>query len=230
MQRKILRFIENLFYYVTLAFAIAFMLISIGTIIINLNTLTDEANNIMAMTAVFTVNSAIAGFIHNIRIKRRDRARHLNEKFENEDYRRARTLARRIRDVDNQGNVTPSVLERLINGETGEDVIRLREECGLTEFDQEKLQESLIFVFNFWEEIYLELVSGNSDEAYLREQLFDIFITQYKRFHFWLKRYEEVNCPEQYKHLTAFYLYAKKLAHDSGLTMSQKLHRWWYGL
>ena len=231
MYRKFLKFIENIFYMISIVLAVVFMFLCIWAIYINIHDLKVAADNIMAIAAVFTVNSAIATFIHNIKIKRQDRARKLYEDFENSDYREARRLARNIREVYKQGEITPVILEKLINNiQDDERVIDLRNRANLTVDEQGKLLESLIFLFNYWEQIYFEIIQGTSDENYLMEQLSGVFVSQYERFNFWMKKFIRENCPEQYRHLTDFYLYTKKYLVNENLTLSQKINKWWRGL
>lgn len=230
MQRKLLMILENIFYVFSILISIIFLFLSIVATIENLINGNSDFDNVMAMTSIFTINSVIASFIHNIKIKRKDRAIKLCEDFEREDYRDARKLTRSIRDIDKKGEIPPVVLEGLINNVKNKKVNKLRKRCGLTEEEQSKLQESIIFIFNYWERIYYELKDGVADEEYLNEQLMGVFIGQYKRFEYWLENYLNDNCLEQLEHLQELYSYAQNKTKNYHLTFSQKLHNFFCGL
>lgn len=221
---RLLRFVESLIFFLSVIIAlltfVAFVLsILAGFICIELLT---------AQATIFTASTGSAFFLHNLKLKRIDRAHKLYEEFENADYRQARKLLRALREPYEKGEITPVHLEKLIyNDRIDTQVKKLKEICGFSDEEQEKLLESLIFTFNFWEKVYIEIVRGYSDEWYLREQLFGVFIIQYERFHFWLKKYIKSNVPLQYSHFKDFYVYAKRVTNNSNLTLSQKIRKWW---
>lgn len=197
--------------------------------VVNFKNLPDQknVNSLTALATVFSAMTAVAFFLYSLRLKNIDRAHKLCEEFEGSDYRQARRLLRALREPSENGEISNDILRKLLNNNwNDEEIKKLRDKYNLTE-NYSCFQESLIFTFNYWERMYIEIVRGHSNEWYLREQLFEIFISQYDRFLFWLEEYVKTNSPSQYRRLGYFYLYAKQVTNNSNLTLSQKIRKWW---
>lgn len=60
--------------------------------------------------------------------------------------------------------------------------------CNLTEYDCKKLEESVIFTFNYWERVYNVIKYNFANGDYIKEHLSQVYVSQYERFSPWIEK------------------------------------------
>ena len=105
--------------------------------------------------------------IHEAKIAfdKNENAFRLIEKWEDATLLEARRFTRRIKDKKNALSNNDLIAE--INGD-------------------EKLRESLITVFNYWEQVRISIEYGRANETLLQDAMDDIFLDMYVRFEPWI--------------------------------------------
>lgn len=186
MMRKIISIIENVFYVGSIISAIFFF----GWCIVKIVTNISNWQKIASFAALSTISTTIYVFISNNKIKRLEYAIKIVEDFDREYFRRARNLTRQILKVHEDGKVAPETLVKLINNNFVDDseVKKLKKMCNLTEDDCKKLEESVIFTFNYWERVYNAIKYNVANGDYIQEHLSRVYVSQYERFSPWIKK------------------------------------------
>ena len=65
----------------------------------------------------------------------------------------------------------------------------------------DKYQGYVILIFNFWEEIYLSIESGLTDEAILKRAFARLYLTQYHNFKVWIEESKDEGYQEMANNL-----------------------------
>jgi len=63
------------------------------------------------------------------------------------------------------------------------------------------LEHSLVMTFNFWEQIYLSLISNRVDEKIIKKAFSQVYCDMYQRFEVWIKQSSSSDTKESLKEL-----------------------------
>lgn len=217
--KKITNVIENVFFVSSILFALLFFCWCIVEIV------TDISNwqKIASFAALSTISITIYVFISNNKMKRLEYAIKIVEDFDREDFRNTRNLTRQIGKVHKDGKIAPQTLFKLINNnfadtndktknsnliDNNDEVEKLKTICNFTDEDCKKLEESVIFTFNYWERVYNAIKYNVANDEFIKEHLSDIYVSQYDRFLFWIK--ETITSEKMLKTLENFDKESKK--------------------
>lgn len=190
MKNKILNFIEGFISVSTLIISIiAFMAMLIYPCYQHF-VLGNKINHDLVTTlgVIFTACSAMFLFISKISQERIKYAIKLVEQFDNKDFREARNFTRAIKELWDSEQITPEKLTMMIEGQNEDKEIQdLMVQCKIEECD--KLKESLIFLFNYWQKVYSGIQYRVADKKYILEHLSNVFNSQYLRFSDWFGKF-----------------------------------------
>lgn len=178
--------IENIFYYGSSAIAFLFFLWCIWEVITKTSDLPQIFNLITSFMAISTISAAIYTFISNNRAQRLKYAIRIVENFDRKDFRKARNLTRAIGKVSDK--IATKTLKDLIDDKlSNKDVKKLQKLCKFSSKDCQKLEESVIFTFNYWEGVYDAIQYNAVNDDYVKEHLCSVYISQYERFSPWFR-------------------------------------------
>ena len=66
------------------------------------------------------------------------------------------------------------------------------------------MERELVFLFNYWQQVYLSIEWGFADSKYLCYNLKEVFDSQYDRFKPWIEENIKSNDNKQYNDLKNF--------------------------
>lgn len=175
-------------FFVMAAILLAMVKSSSDNVFIDSNVYYSIATISLLYTAV------IASYDFQIRRNERkiDKAMELVEKFDSPDLRRVRDFTRVI------GKHMPNIPEK-------EELQKKKKKYGYP-YNKENInmERDLVFLFNFWQQVYLSIEKGIADEKYICHNLKKVFDSQYKRFNFWIVKHLKDGDPKQYNDLKKF--------------------------
>lgn len=158
-------------------------------------------------TASLIYTAIIAAYDFQIRRNERklDYAIKFLERFDSEDIRRVRDFTRVIR--KNRSNISDQELLNYLTPNNTKDIIKLLKEHGYGYDNKNKeinMERELVFLFNYWQQVYLGIEFGFADAKYLCHNLKGVFDSQYDRFKPWIEKNIKCNDEKQYNDLKKF--------------------------
>lgn len=156
-------------------------------------------------TASLIYTAIIAAYDFQIRRNERklDYAIKFLDRFDSEDIRRVRDFTRVIR--KNRSNISDQELLDYLNPKNTKNIVELLNEHGYDNQNKEiNMERELVFLFNYWQQVYLGIELGFADEKYLCHNLKGVFDSQYDRLKPWIEENIKCNDIKQYNDLKKF--------------------------
>jgi len=147
-----------------------------------------------ALLATFNTIEANQSSENALNYKKKEVSFDFAKRFDDESIKGARDITRSMKEKQNE--LSPNELIKMIEGPCNET---------LTE-DQRKLNKrSVITMFNFFQDMYLSIYYGYSDEDILKAEFSNVYKDIYKRYNQWLEQYMKVQDQNQCNNLKALY-------------------------
>lgn len=156
-------------------------------------------------TASLVYTSVIAAYDFQTRRNERklDYAIKFLERFDCEDIRRVRDFTRVIK--KHRPNISDTELLKYLNPKNNKKIIKILKKYGYNEAKKNiNMERELVFLFNYWQQVYLSIEWGFADSKYLCHNLKEVFDSQYDRFKPWIEENIKSNDNKQYNDLKNF--------------------------
>lgn len=145
-----------------------------------------------ALLASFNTIEANYSSENDLKYKKKEVSFDFAKRFDEESIKSARDITRSMREKEN--DLSSNQLIKMIEGPCDET---------LTD-DQRKLNKrSVITMFNFFQDMYLSIHYGYSDEDVLKDEFSNVYKDIYERYYDWLEQYMKAQDQKQFENLKA---------------------------
>ena len=184
---------------------IAFLAIAVTVSLLKGKNLNSIYYSIATCSLLYTAIISAFDYQSRRKEKRIDEAIRLVEKFDSEEIRRVRDFTRVIR--DNRSQISDEELVEFLSPKNKCKLIEFLKQNGY-EYDEKNkninIERELVFLFNYWQQVYLAIKNNIADSYYICYNLKHVFNSQYENLKPWINKHIKINDPKQYTDLENF--------------------------